>query len=233
MNTLNAQKQRDTEIHNLLQRIKYEQFSNNDYIYFPIFTIIKGKMKYEGNINTDSLLKKLKEKGIITLEGYNPDIKQINEIIKTKAQTDNIIVEGYWVKPIEPQFSKHCQKYEHLIKKYENQNKPFLKKINLKSKKVVFDNDKSMLSIDNIKIELPPFKNEYDFCKEMFNSPINEPIDWSIIYEKITGDLINEKSTKIRTVRDTMYRINNRIKKEINTNDNLFEWKQKTITRKF
>lgn len=105
--------------------------------------------------------------------------------------------------------------------------------ISLGSHKVIFSHKKASIAVGDRTIRLPPQKNEYDLCGVMFKHPLNTPVDWSAVYQQMMGlgELPDKKSS--RTVQDTMYRVNNRIKEEIGTEDNLFSWDNKSIKRNF
>lgn len=90
-------------------------------------------------------------------------------------------------------------------------------------------------------ILLSPHKNEHWLCKAMFNSEIQvgEPVDWSVIYEKITGYYqeyfgkpINKRENW-RVVYDTVEALNKRVKKVLNVDSNLFTWQDKTVRRNY
>ncbi len=78
--------------------------------------------------------------------------------------------------------------------------------------------------------QLPPYKNEHFFCRAVYTYQINEPIDWSAIYEKMAGEEPKNYEKNSRTVYDTMESINKRAKKTFGV-ENLFVWREKTITR--
>ena len=70
----------------------------------------------------------------------------------------------------------------------------------------------------------------------MFKYPASQPVDWTIVYQEITGlepsfDGKKAMEKNKRTVQDTMYRVNNRIKEDLDINDNLFVWDEKTVKR--
>ena len=73
----------------------------------------------------------------------------------------------------------------------------------------------------------------------MFKKKANQPVDWSVVYEKMSGDYekhygkASNKREHWRTVYDTMIRINDRIKKEVHTSNDLFSWQELTIKRNF
>ena len=88
--------------------------------------------------------------------------------------------------------------------------------------------------IGKISIALPPFKNEHYLCRVIFKRAIHQPIDWSLIYKEMTEDdeEITEKKNA-RMVQDAVYRLNERIKKEVNTDDGFFSWRNKSVIRNF
>ncbi len=114
-------------------------------------------------------------------------------------------------------------------------NKVIRKSKNVLAEKVIsFDDKSARILIGEISIQLPPFQNEHCLCRVIFRCKIHEPIDWSVVYKEMTGDIdeIADK-TKKRSVQDTMYAVNNRVKKEANTDDALMSWRGKSIARNF
>lgn len=113
------------------------------------------------------------------------------------------------------------------------------KKNDLKSTEVKYDDDKATLEIGNKKCQIPPYKNEHYFYRAIDEHGANEPVDWSIIYEKMTGyyEIYYGKPQKTREnwrlVYDTMRALNKRIKRTINTDDNFFTWQEKTVKRNY
>lgn len=103
---------------------------------------------------------------------------------------------------------------------------------NLAGADIKFDDNGASIKINNQIVSLPPYKNEHFFCREMFKHLMKEPIDWSIIYKTMNGEVDNQEKNK-RTVFDTMYAINKRIEETINTKDKLFVWNEKTVARQF
>lgn len=97
-----------------------------------------------------------------------------------------------------------------------------------------FDKKLSKIVFGNMEINLPPAQDEFNFCRVMFNYNINEPIDWSVVWEKMDNviDEIPEKTTKKKLL-DITYRINKRIEKKIGHRKNLFAWKKNTISRNY
>lgn len=114
-------------------------------------------------------------------------------------------------------------------------NKNNIKEVKLISGKVHFIDEKATIEIQEVKIKLPPNKNEYCLCKVMFNKEVDVPIDWSNVFEEMTGKDFTEGNTETnkRCVYDTYLAINSRLKEELNTDQELFTWKGKTITRNY
>jgi len=119
---------------------------------------------------------------------------------------------------------------------FEKFYKRHLREQKTQSDKVKFLDDESALELAGKKCPLPPYKNEHFFCRAAFEHQINEPIDWSIIYEKMTG-YYGEHFGKSKDTRenwhrvyDTMEAINKRVKELLNI-EKLFVWQEKTIKR--
>lgn len=109
----------------------------------------------------------------------------------------------------------------------------------LKDKAILYDDKAACLRIDSTPCQLPPYKNEHYLCRVMFKKKANQPVDWSVVYEKMSGDYEKHYSKNYgkrehwRTVYDTMRRVNNRVKRELDTTDELFSWQELTIKRNF
>jgi len=121
------------------------------------------------------------------------------------------------------------ERFEKFYKKhYKEQKAPI--------GKVEFLDEEVILKLGDKKCALPPYKNEHFFCRATFEHQINEPIDWSIIYEKMTG-YYEEHFGKPKDARenwhrvyDTMEAINKRVKELLDI-EKLFVWQEKTIKR--
>lgn len=113
-------------------------------------------------------------------------------------------------------------------KKTDSDNKP----TSLAGQPSMLKDTEAQIAIGPIACQLPPFQNEHDFCRVMFKYKVGESVDWSVIFEQMSGnaEVIGDDGNK-RTVQDTMYAINNRVKKDLNTEDNLFTWKNKSVKR--
>ncbi len=98
--------------------------------------------------------------------------------------------------------------------------------------KVSFNDDTGCLIVNDLTdVAMPPFENEHDLCRAMFKRPVNEPIDWSIIFEEITGNEIQDNRKDAKMILDTCNRINKRIGSILGGEIKLFLWKKQTIKR--
>jgi hypothetical protein len=120
--------------------------------------------------------------------------------------------------------------YKKLAKEYQRKSKKKQKK-NLDLKNLIFSEEESAIKNENLNCSLPPYKNEYDLCKVMFEKKIGIPIEWDIVYEKMTGD--ENFENKWRVIYDTMRRLNKRFVESFDTKRELFTWQNKTIKRNF
>jgi hypothetical protein len=102
---------------------------------------------------------------------------------------------------------------------------------------ISFDDEKAKLLVKSEACQLPPYKNEHYLCRAMYQYRKGEPVDWSTIFEKMNefSQKITGRNTKNdrRSVQDTMYAINDRVREKYNTEEELFTWKSNTITRNF
>lgn len=99
----------------------------------------------------------------------------------------------------------------------------------------IFDEKTSKITIGRYTIELPPSKNEYQFCRAMFKRTVREFVDWSTIYEEIDGEFdVADKQKAKKKIRDTMRALRQRIDKATTGKVSpLFDWKIKSIRRNY
>lgn len=99
---------------------------------------------------------------------------------------------------------------------------------------LVFVDHEATLILGDAVAQLPPTKNEHCFCRAMFKYRINEPVDWSLPYEEMTGDSkylgVTNQAKARRMVYDTCLAVNARAKQNLGIDD-LFVWQDKTIKR--
>jgi hypothetical protein len=125
MESFNANRQRNLEINNLLQRIKYEADKQQAgaFVYFPIFVINGRDIEYKISPSGQILFKELKKMGAIELKERS--CEEINKTLEEARKSKNkpLIAEGYLVRPIEPKFSQLCKEYEKREAEKEGRNK--------------------------------------------------------------------------------------------------------------
>ncbi len=111
--------------------------------------------------------------------------------------------------------------------------------VELKTLGVKYNDEKAILEIGSQKCQIPPYKNEHYLCRAMYEHGVSEPIDWSSIYQKMTGyyeayyGKPQNSRENWRIVYDAVDALNKRIKEIANTNDDLFTWQEKTIKRNY
>lgn len=210
--------------------IEESQTSSNPLIIRYEFTPVSSD-----NVSADDelkILKKFEREGNLLFPGAQfiwmampgQEATKINAIID-KEVFDDSISKGFIELKLRQDFLKESKK-----EKAKN---------NLKSAEIRYVDNEAVLEIGSQRCQIPPYKNEHYFCRAMYEHGVNEPIDWSTIYEKITGyykDFYGEPSKtreNWRVVYDAMEALNNRIKKCMATNDDLFTWQEKTIKRNY
>ena len=109
------------------------------------------------------------------------------------------------------------------------------KNVSLVGSRITFNKHKSIVSVNKYEIQIPPDTNAAGLCLAMSNEKVGVWIEWQVVYEVIAGinnlDKPNEKNE--RTVIDAMYAVNNRIKKSLNTKDDLFTFRKHAIRRNY
>lgn len=116
--------------------------------------------------------------------------------------------------------------------------------IRLSEHPVRFDDKEHSVIVGPRRVTFPNALNEHLLCRVMFRSRVNTATDWSEIYEEMTGNDPLMKGRKqvsgrheiaahARMVRDTMHAANKRVREDINTEDDLFFWQNKSVTRNY
>lgn len=111
MEIFNADQQKNLEINNLLQKIKYkaDRQELNTFIYFPL------KAEDNAKFSTLYLFGVLKNLGAIKVICYS--INKIDKKIKKHNAPKTTSIKGWLVKLIEPKFSQLCREYEKKVAK--------------------------------------------------------------------------------------------------------------------
>lgn len=98
-----------------------------------------------------------------------------------------------------------------------------------------FDQKTSTLKVGYFIVQIPPYKNEYDFCKAIFSHPPKHLVDWEEIHQQMTGDeeVHNVQKAK-RKIYDVLQSLNSKIAKASDGRvEKLFHWKIKTMSRDY
>lgn len=109
--------------------------------------------------------------------------------------------------------------------------------LSLEGKVVTFDSIEAKISVEGKNCQLPPYKNEHSLCTAMFEYRKGEAVDWSEVFEKMSGFTRTPtgRNTKndTRSVQDAVYAVNTRVRETFHTEDDLFSWQSKSVIRNF
>jgi hypothetical protein len=172
----------------------------------------------------EEILEKLEEKWKVIKIRENP--------WKPPASTKEI----FYLNVMGSRFDKLYRRYEKRMGYNDKKEEEVKIEGVKKGEKTEFLDNEVLIKFENKKCSLPPFKNEHFFCRATYEYPINEPVDWSIIYEKMTGyyeqyyGKPQNKRENWRIVYDAMEALNKRVKEVLGI-EKLFTWKEKTVQR--
>lgn len=164
---------------------------------------------------------------IIDIRNSHKDDDKKTDDEKHLEQINALISEKRSVKTV---FKVDNVKKMEILHKYEDKKAP--KKV-LKNSVIRFDDSVPAIFVDEIEIPLPEYGKEHFFCRAVWKRKANEATDWSKIYndmEAKNSDFLPDKELW-RYVYDAKNDVNKRIKDIIETNENLFDWNEKTIKR--
>ena len=120
MEIFNADQQKNLEINNLLQEIRYVVYQNgNTDCYYPMFMIDNNNVKYLHKPSQQPLLEELETLGAIKMTARS--LKEINnDIDELRTSNSKILIsEGYNITIIEPIFSQLCEEYAKRCNEYQ------------------------------------------------------------------------------------------------------------------
>ena len=214
-------------IYNLIINIKRELDNEDDEVSIPLFNPI---IRYLDKLPTiahdpdieyckrrEQAIEYLKESNCIDYYEGRPKV----------PDNESVILHDYILIKINRNiFNKFCDNIIRIFKKKH------IKPKSLKNQKIIFNDIKAVIQIGNQKVQLIPHKNEHLFYRAMFNQSKRSPISWDKVYEILQGTQSSSKEDR-KSVFDTMYRINKRIKKELCIEENLFSRKNNLIIRNF
>lgn len=170
------------------------------------------------------ILRKMEKRGVIVITNDDDFKKYLSE---NPSESKPSIVKIEIQKEEFEKFYTEYGKYDVVdVQNQDTEN-------SLKNVKVSFDDDKAQLILGEVISQLPPFKNEHFFCRAIFEYPAQEPVDWSVIYEKMTHNEPEDAGKNQQMVYDTMERLNKRIQKVFLTKNKLFRLQEKAIIRNY
>lgn len=112
----------------------------------------------------------------------------------------------------------------------------------LKESDVKFDDNIPAIFVDDVRCDLPPFKNEHFLCRVMFARRVGEATDWSTVYEEMesrgpasqgAGKATKTAAQEEQTVKDAVHALNERLQEVTGTEEQILTWSKKTIRRNF
>lgn len=107
---------------------------------------------------------------------------------------------------------------------------------------ILFDEEKSTLTLNGKSMKIPEFSNEFYMCKEMINLwPMGERVSWDALYKSMQGigKDIETKTTNremqrmSRCVYDAMRRINKKVRQFFDIKKDIFRQDNNCIVRNF
>lgn len=105
-------------------------------------------------------------------------------------------------------------------------------KTRLSEQQIRFNDDNATIFVGSKRCPLPVCKYEHYFARTMWERPVGEPVSWDIVAEEM-HEHMGGRDLKGKTVMDTMYRLNDRIREIANTDDELFSRKSQNIVRNY
>lgn len=194
----------------------YEAHSRPDSIFIPIGRLV---IKNRSEEFIDGVIDGFKRLGLFenwSKHERHYDIQKINH---------NFIPKYY--EEVKAEYGKYSESYQS-----RENNKVSMKKRSLLELKLSYDKETHKLkSVDGKECQIPPNINEDYIAIVMFKKKKGEPIDWSIIYEELSGD--EPMDDKSRTIYDAMNALNKRIMEHFDTDEKMFEWQRKNVIRKY
>lgn len=109
-------------------------------------------------------------------------------------------------------------------------------KLSLANRNIEYIENTMSIMVNGKPCQLIAAENEQVLARVMLNHQIHEPVSWDVIYETMgtsKSDNRRTSSQRIRSVRDTVTRLNERIQNVFNTDDELFGWKNLNVMRNF
>ncbi len=100
-----------------------------------------------------------------------------------------------------------------------------------------FDDSKGILRVGIVECEFPLSHDEHNLCRVMTNYNVNEPVDWSVVYEEMMGEELNGKKGDWKKAKKRVYdshrRTNDTVREKLNTDAAFIIWKDNSLKRQF
>lgn len=196
-------------------------------VYLSFEDVSKTDMKYE---DFETALRYLGK----TFDGL--EVVHVYDYVNENADIEATYI-GYV-----PSFAEVAlpKEFKEMVKIYRTKVSPdtFQKPIELSGMDVSFNDESGIILIGNRECALPAFKNGHFFCRVMFRRQAGEPVDWSIVFKEMNEfspprSGRDDPNADKKSVQDTMYAVNKRVKKLIPTEDDLFRAEGKSVKRNF
>lgn len=123
--------------------------------------------------------------------------------------------------------------FRALLEKAHETNGPRIA-FKLADVEVRYDPKTFTIFVGDMIVELPKDKNEASLCRILFAQQKGVPTGWGDVAAEMLGTPFDKLAKKKdqKAVQDTMYRTNDRVK-ALGTEDSLFSWGDRTLTRNF
>lgn len=104
-------------------------------------------------------------------------------------------------------------------------------KLNINEVSLDFNKNKSIIIFNNQKIRIPTNSKENEFCKNLFKMKIGDYVSWDLFYNTMDEekDMPDKKDKK--ALRDTINRVNEKLKEHFKDNPKLAKFERKNIIR--
>lgn len=110
--------------------------------------------------------------------------------------------------------------------------------VSLVGMNVRYDDELPAIFFDTQRCDIPAYTNVHYLARTLFAHRIGESFDWSVVYDEIDatgagGRGQRNTEQEARTVKDAAYRLNNRIREVVNTDDTFCNFEAKSVRRNY
>ena len=168
--------------------------------------LVMREIKNDKSLSEEEIISKVDERSKFFFTASFNFLYEVYNAVKENKESGKELPDKVWI--IAKNRAKECLNKVHfeiigVIESAEDKNENNVSE---------FIKDISLLIINKKKIALPPQGNEFYLCKSLFERIANEPVDWSVIYEEMTGGKEDyDKDNAKRKVYDSARNLNKRI----------------------